>query len=64
MNRPPRIEDLGTAADLDDPDFIADAGGTVSYCRHCGVAKEASASFFTEHAFECVEPRRREGDDG
>jgi len=55
-----KLEDIGTAADIDDPDFIADPEGLVSYCRHCGVTKEASASFFIEHARECVEPRRLE----
>ncbi len=58
-----KIEDMGTARDIPDPDFIPEPDGT-SYCRHCGVVKEASASFFLDHARECVEPRRREGQDG
>lgn len=59
-----KLEDIGTAADLADPDFVSDIDGTASYCRHCGIVKEASTSFFIDHARECVEPRRREGDHG
>lgn len=60
MSRPPTPL-LPTLDDLieREPDFVND--GTISYCRHCGVEKDASnAKFFIEHFRECVEPRTRE----
>ncbi len=56
-----RPEDMARADQLDPPDFVTTAEGE-AYCRHCGIVKEALASFFTDHARECVEPRRKERD--
>lgn len=57
--RPP--PPMPTAGVLEEePDFVADPNAPQSYCRHCGVVKEASAKFFVDHYRECVEPRRRE----
>lgn len=52
---------LPTLDDLEErvPDFITD--GTISYCRHCGAEKEASAKFYVTHYHECVKPRIEEG---
>lgn len=58
---PAATPDLPRAGVIAEPDFVSE--GAESYCRHCGIVKEASAKFFATHHRECVTPRKLERDE-